>query len=247
MIRFFLSPHALVLALGALPLVAACSSSSAEATTHDAGHGADTGSEKADTGTKKDAGAPVTKRVFVTSGKFTGDFATQGGASDGLSGGDAVCNMAAQTAGLTGTWVAWLSTSETNAASRVDLTAIRVLVDGTTKIFDPAGSDGLVSLNPLTMTENGDTLPTSGDGDGFEVWTGTDGNGHYETESTEGTSASTDDACKGWTSSSSSLAAVEGSLGAVASSVVPDSNWTDGSPDGLDTCDVGDRLYCFEK
>jgi hypothetical protein len=187
----------------------------------------------------------VTKRVFVTSGTFTGDFASEGNGADGLTGADSVCDTAARTANLGGTWVAWLSTAQTNASSRVDMTADRVLVDGKTKVFNPAGSDGLVSLQPLTMDENGKNLPTSGDGDGFTVWTASDGAGHYETEGA--TNGITDDGCKGWTSSSTSLGAVEGELGAVASSSVPDSNWTDGSPEGFESCADTEHIYCFEK
>jgi hypothetical protein len=201
-----------------------------EASVHDAPHA--------------DAPPPVTKRVFVTSGLFTGDLAGEGAASDGIAGADSLCSAAAKTAGLTGTWLAWVSTSTTDAASRIDVTAIRVQLDGR-KVLKPSVPNGLVAVAPLTMDEKGHSLPTAGYGN-FEVWTATDALGHYETGKPI-TGSSTDNACAAWTQGSSKLSAVEGSLGAVVSSIVPSSNWTDGAPTGFDTCDATEHLYCFEK
>ena len=107
----------------------------------------------------------------------------------------------------------------------------------------------MTTLAGRAVQVKGDVLDTSGDEDAgvdvYSVWTGTDGHGHFETQPSSGSPL--DDACKGWTSASSSLTGVEGRLGAVASDAVPGSNWTDGSPDGLDTCAIAARLYCFEK
>ena len=58
-----------------------------------------------------DAPAPANV-AFVTSGTFTGNLG-------GLAGVDAKCNAAALSAGLTGMFVAWLSTPQTNAIDRI--------------------------------------------------------------------------------------------------------------------------------
>ncbi|MSQ02541.1 MAG: hypothetical protein EXR71_11750 [Myxococcales bacterium] len=63
-------------------------------------------------------------RVFVTSGNFTGGFG-------GVSGADAECQDAADTAGLGGTWIAFLSDSSQAAGSRI-ADGPYVLLDGTT-------------------------------------------------------------------------------------------------------------------
>src|SRR5947207_2454473 len=69
-------------------------------------------------GTSPDLSTPAStdmavakKRVFVTSGTWTGDLKTHGGGTDGLDGANKLCQGAATAAALGGTWVAWLSDS----------------------------------------------------------------------------------------------------------------------------------------
>jgi len=212
--------------------------------------GCSSSSSPSGTATPQDAGTgtakAATKRVFLTSKSFTGDLSTLGKASDGLAGGDALCNAAAKAAKLTGTWVAWLSTASTKASSRVDMTAIRVAVDGTTKVFDPADSSGLTAIAAFDMDESGNTVDTSLDAttglDGTAAWSATDGLGSYET-GTPGNGL-TDDACKSWTSASSTLAATVGDPSAAATG---DSSWTDGTGSSSASCNSAQHLYCFEK
>jgi len=58
-------------------------------------------------------------RVFVTSAGYDGDLAGQSGTTDGLAGGDALCNLHASAAGLGGIWKAWLSGDEEDAVDRI--------------------------------------------------------------------------------------------------------------------------------
>ena len=67
--------------------------------------------------TVPDAGQP--KRIFVTRTAFTGDLKTLGHAPDGPSGADALCDLAAQSMTLGGTWKAWVSTSTELATDRI--------------------------------------------------------------------------------------------------------------------------------
>src|SRR5262245_51629174 len=62
---------------------------------------------------------PVQKRVFVTAGSWNGNLKAAGAGSDGLDGANKLCQGAATTAGLGGTWVAWLSDSTHDAKDRI--------------------------------------------------------------------------------------------------------------------------------
>lgn len=73
----------------------------------------------ADTDTDADSDVDEEKVVFVTSAIYDGDLATAAGVDDGLAGGDLLCSLAGQGAGLGGDFVAWLSTDETDAIDRL--------------------------------------------------------------------------------------------------------------------------------
>ncbi len=66
---------------------------------------------------------PTPNRVFVTS-------TTTDGAFGGLAGGDAICAARASAAGLTGTFIAYLSSSTTDAPSRLSTSRGWVRTDG---------------------------------------------------------------------------------------------------------------------
>lgn len=108
-----------------------------------------------------------TSRVFVTSTSSNGNLG-------GLAGADATCNDLATTAGLGGTWVAWLSTSTVNARDRLDPTSgpfVRAADLGTVIGNDiPDLTDGLL-IAPVSLDENG-SVPS-----GAKAWTGTGTNG----------------------------------------------------------------------
>ena len=96
--------------------------------------------------------------VFVTSTSSNGDLG-------GLAGADATCNSLAQTAGLSGTYVAWLSTSTTDARDRID-DASYIRVDGTPIANNLADLiDGSLQ-NAVLLDETGTTMAV-------RVWTGT--------------------------------------------------------------------------
>lgn len=66
--------------------------------------------------------APGVKRVFVTSQSYDGALDAAGGVEDGhgLEGGDALCALVAEAAGLQGNWRAWLSADGVDAIDRID-------------------------------------------------------------------------------------------------------------------------------
>lgn len=161
-------------------------------------------------------------RVFTTSGGYDGDLATNGGETDGLAGGDAICELHATAAGLGGTWRAWLSTGDVDAIDRIDDVGPWYLVDRCTLVANSLSS--LVVNGPLVnvgVDENGDS--TSGN-----MWTGTEANGR---------SGSFD--CGDWTSSF----AGEGVVG-IGSDSMMDGAWTHVSSN---PCNLENYLICFEQ
>jgi hypothetical protein len=198
-----------------------------------------------DAGLKKDAlpevaadvPPPVTKRVFITREGWNGDLVAAGKASTPTASADALCAEAATLGKVSGTWHAWISTSTSNAADRIDLAASRVMLDGT-KVFDPASANGLIPLTRLLVDEYGGKVSQTAIG---QVWTATDVFGHYETNK----GPPLDDACKQWTSASSSVGGTAGVTGAIKSDTGVDEDWTDGWNNT--SCDGISQLYCFEE
>ena len=103
----------------------------------------------------------------------------------GVAGADAICSAQAAAAGLTGTYLAWISDSGTSPSQRfVQAPAGYVRVDGMRVACDWADlTDGTIQ-NPINKTESGGAPFSS-------VWSGT---------TTNGTSTGTD--CNGWTTNS---------------------------------------------
>ena len=153
----------------------------------------------------------TTLRVFVSS-------TVTNAALGGTSGADTLCTNLAASAGLGGTWSAWLSTSTVDAADRIDPTgAPYALVDGTVVANDLADLlDGSVA-SPINRDENGSPVAS-------DVWTGT---------LQDGTAQGFD--CGAWTS-----AAGTGHCGAASQS---DFRWTNNV---TPPCGAGLRVYCFE-
>lgn len=170
-----------------------------------------------------------TKNVFVTSIDYTGALVSEAAAlgfsgGTGLEAGDFICNDHAQSAGLLGSYVAWLSDFTTDAKDRLtagsgpfvklngDLVAIDIgdLVDG-----DIA--------NPIDVDETGAAKS------GTRVWTATTNNG-TGLESPSGY-------CGGW-----ERTYARGLVGLASSA---DGRWTDAGayPD----CDGRSALYCFRE
>ncbi len=156
--------------------------------------------------------------VFVTSTVQSGDFG-------GVQGGDAICQDLADTAGLAGTYRAWLSDSSRSPLSSLAGNLPYLLVDGTEiavgteDLFDSSlGAD-------INLDELGALVPTPAQPD--NVWTGTNANG---------TSRGAN--CSGWTSADPND---DGHAGKTNRS---NDDWT--SADN-ESCDQQLRLFCFEQ
>ena len=158
-------------------------------------------------------------RVFVTSLSYDGNF-------PGLDEADTACTTAATDAGLSGTWTAWLSDGINNidAADRVFTGgAPYELIDGTVIASNFADlTDGTLNA-PISIDEFGNTINLAV----AETWTAT---------ATNGTASG--GSCQGWTTTD---VAERGRIG-LANAM--DATWTDQG--GGNTCDVFNRLYCFE-
>ncbi len=157
------------------------------------------------------------KRVFATSQSFTGNLG-------GLNGADAKCQAAATTAGLTGTYLAFLSTSTTNAFSRINASNAYYLVDKTTLIFSPLGAGPTASQ---LQFEDGTAWPIA---QFTEIWTATNDDGTTNLNT-----------CNDWTSNNAvdHGAVAEGNPGTLAT------KWLFDEEDEL--CSNANRLYCFEE
>ena len=155
------------------------------------------------------------RTVFVTSTLHAGDFG-------GIAGADAVCAARASSAGLTGTYLAWIGEGVTNPASRFSQTDVFVRPDA----VSIAGSwgdliDGTLSA-PINVDETGATVAAAS-----PVWTGVTSSG-----------LSTQPRCLEWTSASSAESGRIGDADATGSA------WAISS---TQACDIPARIYCFEQ
>lgn len=166
--------------------------------------------------------APSDRRVFVTSRTFPGDLG-------GLAGADAQCQGAAVSAGLRGTYLAWLSDSTGSPSTRMtqDVGPYR-LVDGTEIAADWADlTDGSIAA-PIDLDELGDPSKGTFVCQGGEVWTSTTASG----------TPRGDIACADWISTEETSSA--GNVG------FTDVNWTE-SACSVITCESSLPLYCVEQ
>lgn len=105
------------------------------------------------------------QRVFVTAATFNTDFG-------GVSGGDAICQGAADAAGLGGAWFAWLSDNSTCPSARfVQATGPYLLVDGTVVANDWGDLVDGTLAHSIDRDEAGQLVVLR------EVWTGTTASG----------------------------------------------------------------------
>lgn len=173
-------------------------------------------------------GGPSFKRVFLSSTRVTSNFG-------GLTQGDAICNAAAAAAGLGGSWAAWLSTSISSAASRLQhSTDPYMLVDGKTEVaknWSNLVAGNLESL--IDRNESGVLVSFVQSSLSGAMWTGTN---------SDGTAAGSD--CQGWTVSEdcSVSTAHTGIIGRDDMS----SGWTNWSVVACCTVQAM-ALYCFEQ
>jgi len=158
------------------------------------------------------------KTVFVTNAKFNGNLG-------GLAGADAKCQAAANTAGLTGTYKAWVSDFTGEVVSRFAKAAGPYrLVDGTTIATDWVDlTDGTLAA-PISINENG--VAVTG-----RAWTTTTTAGELSNSRN----------CMNWTDGTGSVSPFDGGTG---TSTVSGSSWTLGL---LESCSATNRLYCFQQ
>jgi hypothetical protein len=160
-----------------------------------------------------------TKCVFVTSKVSTANLG-------GLASADAICNAHANSVGLPGTYVAWLSDDNTDAVSRVTSNGPYANTDGQIVANSLADlTDGSLSL-PIDKDEWGNTLPVR------EVWTGTDAFGGGTTWN-----------CDNWTTGN--VNAEYGTVGWNTATEATDPGW---SLQYLwQFCDRNVSLYCIQQ
>jgi hypothetical protein len=159
----------------------------------------------------------LAQRVFLSSSTYTGNLG-------GHAGADAFCQQRATTAGLGGTWMAWISDSASSPSARFNHASDAYrLLDGTVVA---ASWSALVSGSlghGIDLDESGHA-PTGT----TEVWTATN---------PDGTLAG--DGCSSFTSGShSATTPVVGVAGNT------NATWTDVY---LQFCDRSDHVYCFEQ
>ena len=169
------------------------------------------------------------KIIFVTSQRYPADLRTAGSGADGLEGADNLCQLAAQSVGLTGTFRAWLSSSTEGALGRISGDGPWVGMDGTL-LFPNRASLSTVPMDGISFDERGEQPDPF-----YEAWTGT-GVGGAIKPAGERDSVT----CLDWTSTVDSEQ-VCGHLGLLQRS---DDDWTDYQ---CGYCSPFSRhLYCLE-
>ena len=193
-----------------------------------------------------DACDAVSKTVFVTSGRFTGNLVAAALAltgavpADGLDAGDRICQHHADAAGLSGTYKAWLSDSASGPVTRFALAGVPyVRTDGAiiAQDFsdlitcDPATNICLV--NEIQIDEHGLSVISPSEIEN-RVWTGTESHGQPGTHPS-GQFVN----CQAWTVGTDAAA---GMLGDLTGSGTQE--WTSGA---IQVCSLLAHLYCFEQ
>jgi PKD repeat protein len=173
-------------------------------------------------------------QVFATSVPHNGNFG-------GLPGADQFCQELAVTAGLSGTWRAWLSDENTDARDRIPDGEYRLLDASETVVASDLEdlTDGELDA-PINVSEKGGPPATS------SVWTST---------KTDGTSidpvppGNTTSNCFNWTNAdTSSCSPGDQDCGARGSTAAIDGTWTllggQANP-SLSQCSTMQSIYCF--
>lgn len=142
-----------------------------------------------------DSGETGNKRVFVTSTTYSGQIvAVNDPAAVGIDAGDSECQRLADAAGLPGTYLAWLSDSESNPDQDFTRTSGEYrLVDDTVIAYGWSDlTDGQLEA-PISLDEYGQPAPQSDlicASNAHWVLTGTSNRGEWATSLED---------CEGWT------------------------------------------------
>jgi hypothetical protein len=176
----------------------------------------DSGVTTTTTGDAGDGGGVTAgpKKAFVSSTLVTGNIG-------GVAGADALCNNAAKAANLPGTYVAWISTQNSNAIDRVVANGPWQLVDGT----QIAATKADLTLGNLpkqfNKDEKGNIPPAVED----RVWTGTGPNGKFNSAD-----------CNAWGGT--------GGGGLVGEAEQKNGGWTSIANEA---CTEVNRVYCLQN
>ena len=165
---------------------------------------------------------PVGERlVFLSSQPLTG-------AMGGLDGADGFCTELAASAGIDGTFMAWLSTAQLGPAARMNhFPGPYRLVTGTLVANNWTDlTDGTLA-HPIDLDESGQVLSGIGVCEGNEVWTNT---------KIDGTPRSTKD-CGGW---------LGGDTSTVGQFSAADPSWTEENCDSV-SCETPLPIYCVQQ
>lgn len=167
----------------------------------------------------------TSKKVFVTSSVYNGNL-------NGVVGADAKCQIHANSAGLTGTYKAWLSSGSLSAESRLSKsTAPYKLVNGTVIANNWTDLTDQVLSSSIKVNEFG--IPVTAPANYWDVWTNTSTSGGiYDVQSNLN--------CSSWTSSASTQ------TGRGGTSAESGYRWTSSEFVGH-ACNTAARLYCFEQ
>lgn len=165
--------------------------------------------------------------VFITSNFYDGDLETAGAGTDGLDGADKLCQLHADAASLSGTFRAWLSSTNVDAIDRITGPGPWKNTLGEI-VF---GNRAQLQTHPMQAVG----YDEYGDGLYPLVWTGTDVGREAPVEYS---GVSTTSTCNNWTSNSAALSrSVYGDSGQGSSGA-----W---SRNGYDSCYQTHALYCF--
>ena len=166
------------------------------------------------------------KFVFVTSGEYQGNLG-------GLAGGDMKCQDLADTAGLPGTFKAWLSDSTTDAKDRFSEPTGPWFLVGDGSLVASDLTDLLDCSNPDCLSHSIDRTETGGNPTptpGAFIWTGTGSDGTVPGQ-----------VCDDW-SSDFAGSSIHGFIG---QSTQSNSSWTIAT--STDGCDHRYAIYCFQE
>lgn len=160
-------------------------------------------------------------KIFTTSQEYTGNLG-------GLAGADAKCQALASAAGLTGTFKAWLSDSNTNAKDRFMTQNLPYYRTDNVIVANSLADliDGSLSSS-ISKDQQGTTIPSGGGT--YNVFTGTDRYGVKKNGYV----------CNDWTSS------LEEDSCSLGSSMYTDYQWTEGN-EATSICSFPFRLFCLE-
>ena len=173
------------------------------------------------------------KLVFTTFGEFEGNLvaaanALPGGSriTNGLIAGDFLCQAAADGAGLSGVFMAWLSDDDETPTTRwatLSLGPYYKLNGGVVAADYGDLTDGSL-IGPIDITEQGGPVPGVAG-----VWTGTE---------SDGSDAGSTDLCVDWTTTGG------GAVSRTGFSFSATADWTAVS---AAPCGAAFHLYCFEQ